>query len=1000
MIDLTGTSAELAKFNDSDTWVFLVVVNADSPEDGVTPQYYATGEFDLGANTYEDLLLDVRVDWLELAMRAGLSVVGQVDVAFANAGKLFHLADDFYLENDLVEVYLLRVDSGGNTESDRIPIGRGLIDSYPAEIKEWTIQAVDGSDRDWTRIPARTIDPATQKFAYAPLEELGKPLPVPFGDQTRGPYDDAGTKRFLAPCRCTNAWTQEYTAGVHNQEETTTFQWYPQAGRLGEILTISEDGPYFTITDPGRKMLTRPGRPGGDNTIDDWRLTADGDSSTTIALGSSDTLDVYLGSVPKLGDITDLDILISASGTYTYEIIHAGSTLAGPTQTSTAEESIDLSGSLSLWSEDWDLALLRIKLTAATSATIKEISGDIRFDDSSPIDQQGAFPVFRKVKGFKDDPSKYADGSYIIDVPASPAAALAAGGSLATTTTYYYVVTAVDEGGTESTQSDEVSDTTDGGSNLTIDLSWTAVSWATSYRIYRTTTSGDYSGSALLATVASASYSDDGTASPASGSPPDSNYLTNPVDVWECILRAKDLLGRTTSDINLASFDTARAARTDWKYAFTLLEAVDDPQWIDPFLSEAQLHSWKGPDGKWRCVARDKLAAPTSVFLDEWNVAVVDPDVDYQDQEPSVSVDRVKTRSLVNSYLIHAQRDRTTDKFNELAVATTAWRFTGTCNTDATAGTFETNDVDLTAEDVEADWIIIVEGDKTYQVVGDPVSSTTANITPAEGGIVEDNTGATFWMGVSLDAELVRSRRRYKTLNPLGRQGTSLRDIGGYESQFIGDKATADLAIELWKDFHARLGQMVELETMVGHLDVEPGDVVLFDHPQLPERKQSDAVTLLDGALNDSDLTIPVTSGEEDMLRPDDLILIRDNPREPEVCEIDSVNSGSGSVVVKARGAFNTQAYAHGDGATVERLIRKWEVLAMRPPDPGAMRIGLRLLEMPFIYSQVLVIAPESTPSNWDQMDPLEQALYGAITNAAGLVNDRDPESTVVIAEE
>lgn len=91
------------------------------------------------------------------------------------------------------------------------------------------------------------------------------------------------------------------------------------------------------------------------------------------------------------------------------------------------------------------------------------------------------------------------------------------GGSLEASTTYYYKVVALDSNSinVESPPSAEFSATTD-ATNKTIDLSWSAVTGATRYVVFRTTTSGDYDVDEkhwVGGYLSTNSYSDDGTGS-------------------------------------------------------------------------------------------------------------------------------------------------------------------------------------------------------------------------------------------------------------------------------------------------------------------------------------------------------------------------------------------------------------------------------------------------------------------------------------------------------
>ncbi len=86
--------------------------------------------------------------------------------------------------------------------------------------------------------------------------------------------------------------------------------------------------------------------------------------------------------------------------------------------------------------------------------------------------------------------------------PASPSATKVAGGSL-TAGSYFYKITAINANG-ETLPSTEVTATTE-TTNLRINLAWTAVTGATSYRIYRGTSSGAEN---MYFTSSTNSYSD------------------------------------------------------------------------------------------------------------------------------------------------------------------------------------------------------------------------------------------------------------------------------------------------------------------------------------------------------------------------------------------------------------------------------------------------------------------------------------------------------------
>src|SRR2546430_10520279 len=88
---------------------------------------------------------------------------------------------------------------------------------------------------------------------------------------------------------------------------------------------------------------------------------------------------------------------------------------------------------------------------------------------------------------------------------------LAAGGSLVSGTPYYWKASAVNAAG-ETVGSNQVTITPSGG-NLSAVVSWAAVTGATSYRLFRSTVSGTYGASSLVATgITATSYPDTGAA--------------------------------------------------------------------------------------------------------------------------------------------------------------------------------------------------------------------------------------------------------------------------------------------------------------------------------------------------------------------------------------------------------------------------------------------------------------------------------------------------------
>lgn len=113
----------------------------------------------------------------------------------------------------------------------------------------------------------------------------------------------------------------------------------------------------------------------------------------------------------------------------------------------------------------------------------------------------------------------YVEPFSALTAPTAPAAALAAGGSLTVGTEYFYVITAL-EGAQESVASAEVHATPTTG-NQEITLTWTAVTGATGYKVYRGTVTGTEN--LLVATVmpgSTVTWTDTGTETGSSATPP------------------------------------------------------------------------------------------------------------------------------------------------------------------------------------------------------------------------------------------------------------------------------------------------------------------------------------------------------------------------------------------------------------------------------------------------------------------------------------------------
>ena len=103
--------------------------------------------------------------------------------------------------------------------------------------------------------------------------------------------------------------------------------------------------------------------------------------------------------------------------------------------------------------------------------------------------------------------------------PSAPAGTPSGSGGSMATGTYYYIITALDEAGGQTIKGLQSSGVAVTGPTGSVALSWTAITGAVSYKVYRTTTSGTYTTPAYIANPTTSPYTDV-AASPSAGAPP------------------------------------------------------------------------------------------------------------------------------------------------------------------------------------------------------------------------------------------------------------------------------------------------------------------------------------------------------------------------------------------------------------------------------------------------------------------------------------------------
>ena len=407
MKDLSATNADTYRFASTYRVVWLVEIDADEPDVGTSTQYYASRSYTLSAQAYSDRLVPRGLvqGWARVRTGGGLAEVAGLGIELRNEALASALIDTYFLENDVVRVYLVFV-SGTETSADKIQLSRAVIENYPFTPRTWKLDAIDGSDKDFREIPARRVD--LIDYPDAPLDALGKVLPAAFGNLNVGPYDGAGAAPLLAPCRCLDTFTRQYTAGLQADAVGVPFQYYPEARRLASITNYTVTGKTFTLDDQIRVVRLAPALPDTGNDVAGWQAIADGNESVGVVIANTDNLDVAFSGMPKVGTVTAITCQIIATGGYDYNVklngVSKGSGTASGNQTVTL--------SAADHADDWDFELYTLEIDGTGAATIWETYLQVTYDDQQTADR-AALPIYQKLSGWEDLAGYYRDGAVV-----------------------------------------------------------------------------------------------------------------------------------------------------------------------------------------------------------------------------------------------------------------------------------------------------------------------------------------------------------------------------------------------------------------------------------------------------------------------------------------------------------------------------------------------------------------------------------------------------------
>ena len=199
--------------------VWVLVLELDSQT-----LYYSTSEIGIITTTKEIQSIDNIESGVDITEGGGIGWVSNAVITFNEIcipEGLHTKFSPFSGEEIINRVARLGVTSKDcNAESDILFLHRFIIDESPFTRENITLTLVDSSELDNVKIPQKVIDAAT--FPNAPKENVGKPLPIVYGDFYTPQFwgEITGEINFnrkyrLAPAICVDKDILEFVAAGH-----------------------------------------------------------------------------------------------------------------------------------------------------------------------------------------------------------------------------------------------------------------------------------------------------------------------------------------------------------------------------------------------------------------------------------------------------------------------------------------------------------------------------------------------------------------------------------------------------------------------------------------------------------------------------------------------------------------------------------------------------------------------------------------------------------------
>ena len=413
--DLSGTNIATQKEAAHNTPVFLVEVVRDHPETGESILYAGswTKFYTIDGHDYLDLIAPNGMGDLRQAIApgGGIATISDWVLSLINpddaGGFLSDMLDDYFLEFDTIRLKLVFV-TGLEIAADILTLFVGQIQDLVPDTRIFQMTAKDGTRSTLKTIPQEMSD--LIEFPNIPLDNINKSLPWVFGVLNVEPFNTSGSRARLAPCICVDKFDMKYTAGRLCKTYGQPYVYYRTAMFYVRIEDYTQTGDFFTIDSSSRFSKIKPVRAIATNDVATWRNAIDGNTSTGATIINGSNLDLQFRGSPKIGTITDIKVVIVASGGYDYTVSKLGE--ADISNSAIGNVSIDLDGAGWDFSSTWDFEQIQVYFDGTGNATINLITLDITFDEQESGDQI-AFPMFQAVTGFEDIAAYYQDGGVI-----------------------------------------------------------------------------------------------------------------------------------------------------------------------------------------------------------------------------------------------------------------------------------------------------------------------------------------------------------------------------------------------------------------------------------------------------------------------------------------------------------------------------------------------------------------------------------------------------------